>query len=159
MSRNSEKPTVTVNKFPGLNTVDDPVEVGHTGLVRALNVDITRQRKIKRRKGATRITVMTTTAAWAEDGYALINNANLLFVVQPDLSLALGVANLASTGRLCAKVVGKNIYYSDGVVTGVIENGTYRDEYNKECGYKSLFSAFCDKIDRVNCEDNERDNI
>jgi len=126
MSRNSEKPTVTVNKFPGLSTVDDPVEVGNSGLVTALNVDITRQNKVKRRKGATSALALgsgTVDAAWGNNDHLLLLQGDTLVAVDETFNPTALRSGLTQTGMLCANDATPDVIYSNGVETGkVIDN-------------------------------------
>lgn len=126
MSRNSQKPTVTVNKFPGLSTVDDAVEVGHTGLVKAINVDITRQQKIRRRKGATQkyAAVSTIDAACGFDNHLLLLQNDSLVNVVSDYTQSVVRSGLTPTKTLCALPVSAGeIIYSNGIETGRVVDG------------------------------------
>jgi len=129
VSRNSQKPTVTVNKFPGLATVDDPVEVGHSGLVKALNVDITRANKIKRRKGATSVLALgagTIDAAAGGDDFLLLLQDDTLTNVDVGYNTTALRTDLTPTGSLCARKAGDKLFYSNGIETGRIVDNTDR---------------------------------
>lgn len=130
MSRNSEKPTVSVNEFPGLATTDDAFETGHTGLTKALNVDITRKKKIKRRKGATKVSTIgaaTALAASGGDNHLLFTESSNLLSSDENYSLTTLRSDMTPTDHLCSLAVGNNIIYSNGIQRGYIRNGTDRE--------------------------------
>ncbi len=127
MSRNSRKPTVSVSKFPGLATANDVLEVGYAGLMQAHNVDITRQQKLRRRKGATRMVAAGGTpfdSAWGDAEGLLITQQNKLYAVDSTFTMTLLRSDLIQTNQLCAHRVGAELIYSNGVQTGRILAGT-----------------------------------
>ncbi len=124
MSRNSEKPTTTIKQFSGLATANDEMEYGATGLSRAINVDITRSQKVRRRKGATQLlAVPGILAAWANRHTLLYTAGTDLVLVYGDMSTKVLRNDLTPTRKLCAKTMRGRTYYSNGVQTGVLHNG------------------------------------
>lgn len=127
MSRNSQKPTVTISKFPGLQTTNDPFEVSYSGLMKAENVDITRGQKVKRRPGMTRLlTIPGIRAAWADHPYMLITVADKLIQITPDMEQVTLRTGMTPTNQLHARHIRGDVYYSNGIDTGIVHEGAHR---------------------------------
>lgn len=121
-----ERPTISINAFAGLKTTDDSYEVGLDGLVTATNVDITRKNKIIRRKGFVQKLAATPSAAWSNDRTLLYQQGTVLYSVDSNYIATSVRTALSPSSRLTAHQIDKLVYWSNGIDTGVIDNGTDR---------------------------------
>jgi len=129
MSRNSHKPTISIKKFPGLATANEAVGVGYSGLMQAHNVDITRQQKVRRRKGATqKVAAGTGTfdSAWGDAEGLIVTQKNKLYTVDSTFTMTLMRSDLIQTNQLCAFRTSAGLVYSNGLQTGCIVDGVDR---------------------------------
>lgn len=116
-----------IDNFPGLNLVDNSYEVGFTGLVVAENVDITRQGKIKRRPGRSRVYNGVIKAAWGDGTDFLFLEGTDLKSLKPDYSAGVLASGLLAANELfvCRDPLSR-LFWSTGLENGVIEFGVNR---------------------------------
>lgn len=124
-----ERPTISIDKFVGLHTTDDSYEVGLDGLVTATNVDITRKHKVVRRKGFNQKLAATPSAAWSNDRTMLYQQGTDLYSVDFNYIATQIRSGLSPSATLVGYQIGKLVYWSNGIDTGVIEDG-----YNRSLG-------------------------
>lgn len=117
-----------IDQFRGLNTANDPYEVGFSGFTRADNVDLSRNGSFSRRKGRTKVYNGVIDAAWGDGTDFIFVEGNALKRLNPDYTATTLVSGLAHTGELYAtrNVVGW-LYWSTGVAMGVIVEGANRE--------------------------------
>jgi hypothetical protein len=121
-----ERPLLRINEFKGLMTADSPYEIGVDAQVTATNIDITRKNKIKRRKGFTQKIVETITAGWANNRTMLYQSGTTLTSVDSTYATTVVRTGLPVSTQLRAYQINDSVYYSNGYVTGCIENGVDR---------------------------------
>jgi hypothetical protein len=118
---------VKIDQVTGLNLVDEPHEVGATGLVVGDNVDITTRNKVRRRGGRQRVYTGVIDAAWGDgEGYLFVEGSALKRLL-PDYTAEELANSITHTGNLwaCRHPAGM-VYWSNGVELGVIVGGTNR---------------------------------
>lgn len=75
MSRQQPHKTTDVTDFVSLDNVNREYEIGLNGLAEANNVDITRAKKLRRRKGQTLVTADSYVGLWTDGHYAMALDA------------------------------------------------------------------------------------
>lgn len=127
-----ERPSISIDSFAGLHTTDDLYEVGLDGLVTATNVDITRKKKIVRRKGFVLKLAATPSAAWSNNRTLLYQQGTDLYSVDNNYIATQIKTGLAPSSTLTGYQIDKLVYWSNGIDTGVIDNG-----FNRSLGLTS----------------------
>lgn len=123
----NNQPTIKFNQWQGINTDNDPYEVG-TGLTDAVNVEFTRAGKVRRRKGAHQIYQGVVKALWAD------GRGDALFLTDSELkaiNIESGSVYTLQTGltysqTLTALRVQNRVFWSNGIENGCIELGHAR---------------------------------
>lgn len=116
-------------RFEGLNTKDRAEEVGFKGFTLAENLDVTRQKRLRRRSGRTLSTSQTSTSGYVADGYGMLltgSTGTVLKFLDSDLSLATVRSGLTAGGEIVFHRWGDRFYWSNGFETGVYERGVDR---------------------------------
>lgn len=124
---NEDKDVFTFDKFLGLrNTVGiESLESGD--LTVALNVDQTDAYRLRRRKGFEATGVTTARhSIWSDGTTALAVENTSLVRIMPDLSEVVLRDDLTPGARMFYAVIGDRIFFSNGVDTGVVQNGLAR---------------------------------
>jgi len=124
---NEDKDVFAFEQFRGLrNTVGaESFEPGD--LEAALNVDITDALRVRRRKGyAVTAVVSAHHSFWSNGVIALAVSGTSLVEVMPDLTTRVVRSGLTSGRRMHYAIMGSRVFYSNGVETGVFEDGVSR---------------------------------
>lgn len=113
-----------VDEIPGLNTADEPYEIGLAGLTVANNIDHLRGGKAKRRPGRTQVYVGTPVAAAGDQSFFLFTEGSVLKQLESDYTATTLVTGLLDQTELyaCRTPEGK-IYWGTGQESGVIIEG------------------------------------
>lgn len=104
-------------RFKGLNTLDDPMEMGLSWLTQADNVDITSADKLQRRAGYDLDTAGTILGA-----YSTIDHQRMYFVDGGSLKAYPGVtlASVTSQARMHWAEVNDQVFYNNGTDRGIL---------------------------------------
>ncbi|NIT14178.1 MAG: hypothetical protein GTN99_08070 [Candidatus Dadabacteria bacterium] len=121
------QPTTKYVGSAGLNDKDDSYEIGFEALTEATNIEITRNRKPRRRAGSAQVLAATPSSALIRDEVFLYLEGSSLKRMNEDFSTDTIRTDMVGQG-LAGAVLNGNVYYSDGIKTGVysIENRTDR---------------------------------
>lgn len=128
-------------KFIGLNNVDEEEALSTRELRVALNVDITDRGFIKRRKGYTQLQSGSFHSLWSEGGVALVVSGDSLYSIDPNMELSLVRSGLALGRTLSYAYVDGNVYYSNGIVTGRVDNGLQDQTWGVEMPNSPVLTA------------------
>ncbi|MCR4302144.1 MAG: hypothetical protein NUV51_11075 [Sulfuricaulis sp.] len=113
--------------FLGLRNNVDPESFGREDLVTALNVDISDDLGIGRRKGYSAIlTANVDRDLWASGSVCLGVGSNALKMVNPDYSLITLRSGLTASRPLSYAAVGDRVFWSNGAEMGCVQDGTNR---------------------------------
>jgi hypothetical protein len=117
----------THKEFSGLRNNVAPGEFDLSDLEVALNVEVNDKRVVQRRKGySSPVVGGSYHSLWAGAGVCLVATGASLVKVSADYSVATLRADLAPSRPISYHAVGARAYYSNGVDTGVVENGESR---------------------------------
>lgn len=117
-------PTRTLQDWPTLNQKDEPYEFGDKELAAAVNVEHTRNNKVRRRLGADHVYDSPVESAWSDGKDTFLYTAGGVLYSFPDHTPLR--SGLTPGGRLSAYRVTSRIYWSNGFETGVISGGLDR---------------------------------
>lgn len=122
----ANRPTITIDRFAGVNNRDEAREVGLSAFVAGANCDITRRQKIRRRPGASRIYVGPVDAAWFEPRglrAPLFQSGEALYELLPDYGARLLAEGLSrvNAGDLVGTTVNGRTYLTNGRQALVVE--------------------------------------
>ena len=121
-----ERPLLRIKEFKGLKTADSAYEIGVDAQTVAVNVDITRKNKLKRRNGFTLKVGTAITAAWVNDRTMLYQSGTSLYSVDTAYTATELRSDLTPSTQLRAYQIKDIVYYSNGYEVGCIENGIDR---------------------------------
>lgn len=123
-----DKDVVTYRAFSGLRNDVDPERFELTDLELAVNVDLDKSGRLARRAGQTEVVAGATHSLWANDREttALYVQAGTLKALNADYSARAVAAGLTPNMYMSYTEVGDRVYFSNGVQTGVFENGVVR---------------------------------
>ena len=108
---------VRISRF-STNAIDDPLDVGLQGLIRAQNINLDRHGHISARPGKTKI-LDGKIAGWGEGATALLlDSAGSLTQLESDFTET--VLGTVTGYTLCGTTVNGTIYFSDGVKSYVL---------------------------------------
>lgn len=113
-----------LERFTGLKTADSPIDVGLGGLVRARNLDATRNGLMKTRMGRERVFDGAVDAAWSDDRHFLFLSGGDLYRMLGQNYELLGA--MAGSTLTAAYVAGRLFVHSDREQK-VIEGSQLRD--------------------------------
>ncbi|ROH88006.1 hypothetical protein ED236_00490 [Pseudomethylobacillus aquaticus] len=115
-----------IKQFGGLDNVNAPTEYGLERLAVAKNVDITAAGKLVRRRGRQRLHAMVIDAAVdCDNGTMLMQSGRDLYRLSKSLNPTLIRGSLQPSGLLSATKVNHQVFWSNGVDTGVLnDNGS-----------------------------------
>lgn len=113
-----------VDEIPGLNTADEPYEVGLSGLTVADNIDHLRGGKAKRRQGRQQVYAGSPIAAAGDEDILLFTEATELKRLEPDYTATTLVSGLSDVDVLymCRLPTGQ-VYWSTRLDHGVLVDG------------------------------------
>lgn len=124
---NEDKDVYSFEKFLGLrNTVgEESFEPGDLSI--ALNVDQTDAFRIRRRKGfeVTAVAVPSQ-SLWSDGVIALSVQGTNLVQIMPDLTARVVRSGLTAGARMSYASIGQRVFYSNGVESGVFQDGSSR---------------------------------
>ena len=118
-------PTPTYAEFNGLVTTQDEIELGLKGFTKAVNIDISSDKKIRRRKGQTLINGTAVDSAAIGKKYFLYTSGTDLYRFDGSSS-ELVRSGITAGGHIVAEYLNGKIYYSNGYENGVISGGADR---------------------------------
>lgn len=135
---------ITLKEFKGLNLKGDPAELDFGELVKANNIDITDKKKVRLRKGQTRIDETGTRKLWADGKGRMLLAVQGADLVYYDVNLSTSTVrsgiNLNQIPDF--ELVGTDAYYTDGINTGrVLKDGTDADWKVEEPGGTPALSS------------------
>lgn len=114
-----DRSEVTIRNFEGINTVDAKERLGDAELRDALNVDIDRAGRIRRRAGfVSRYAGALIRSLWADQDTVLFAEGTELKRLNRDFSATVVATGLSGSRKVAYVKVNNDIYFSDGVVTG-----------------------------------------
>jgi len=142
----SKRITVIIDKVLGENNITPPYELAtveptqygtelivNTYLQQCINIDIDDQHNWRRRRGSESIYEGDIHSIWSANDYCLFREGDALKRLQITSKSPLTVSvSILRSGLTIAKIsmnylsLDKAVYYSDGMVSGVIENGISR---------------------------------
>jgi hypothetical protein len=128
LSPQRDQDVVTYEAFTGLRNDVTPERFGPEDLTWADNVDLDKSGRLSRRTGYAAVLAGAMHSLWADDQQeiCLFARGNQLNQLSPTYS-AVPVATLQGVGNpLSYQRVSDRVYYSNGVDTGILENGAVR---------------------------------
>lgn len=122
-----DQDVVAYASFSGLRNSVDPERFTQSDLARADNINHDETGRISRRDGYTRQDATPTHSLWADalGTVCLFGQGNVLYRLNPDFTKQ-PLATLTSSQRISFEKVNDRVYFSNGVDTGVIEQGAVR---------------------------------
>ncbi len=119
--------TAAFKNFAGLNNRLPPERLATTDLAAAVNVDLDDSGGIRSRAGFTPILTGDCHSLWANGNTCLFVQNGQLMQLQQDLTaVPLGVFGLNSLYPLSYTAINGVVYWSNGTLTGVVQNGVAR---------------------------------
>lgn len=116
-----------IKAFGGIDNQNTPLEFGLDRCETAINVDITRGKKLVRRQGREKLLDATIQAAFATgEGEMLYQSNGSLYLMQSDTP-NLVRAGLSPSNLLAGTKLNGEIYWSNGIESGVITDGVSRN--------------------------------
>ena len=117
--------TTRVNQFHGLRKDVDPERMTVGDLVEALNVRLDASGHVSRRGGRTPVLANATHSLWGDGEWAFGVIGGVLTRIHPDFTVSHLVGGLGA-GRVHYVRLDDRLYWSNGVQTGVVDNGQNR---------------------------------
>lgn len=115
------------DNFRGLRNTVGADAFAPGDLTAALNVDIDDALGIGRRRGfSTVVTASVDRDVWANDGVCLGVGGDALKLINPDYTTTTLRAGLTPGRPLAYEMVGQRVFWSNGVESGVVQNGASR---------------------------------
>lgn len=124
-----DKDIVSYRKFTGLRNTVGPESLELSDLDAALNVDVTDELRVRRRRGySSSLSAGSYHSVWSDGNIALVVGGTTLYEVTPTFALRSVRTGLTSGRRMYyANIPGHaKVFYSNGVETGVFENSASR---------------------------------
>ncbi|MGC9239766.1 MAG: hypothetical protein ACP5D5_08905, partial [Acidithiobacillus sp.] len=119
--------TVPFKAFTGINNRLPPERLQTSELVAAVNVDIDDSGGVRTRQGYTSVLGGRCHSIWSQGNTCLFVQDEQLMQLLPDLKpVPLGVTGLTSDRPLYYVMVNGTVYFSNGVITGAVQNGAAR---------------------------------
>ena len=113
--------------FQGLRNTVSAESFSKEDLVTALNVDISDDLGISRRKGfSAPVTAVVDRDLWAAGSLCLGVGSNALKLVNPDWTTITLRSGLTASKSLSYAIVGDRVFYANGVELGCVQNGANR---------------------------------
>lgn len=136
-------PTIRFTEFSGVNNMDEPESLSPDELRAAVNVDITRRNKLRRRSGSTKkYSASDVVHSLYSNGLArYFVEGTTLKLLNEDYTTSALRTGMQRAMPVCYQDVGGEVYYSNGIVTGVIRNGTHQPWGIEPPGVPSLAAA------------------
>lgn len=114
--------SIKYTAFEGINNVDAPEELTPTELRDAVNVDVTRRGRLRRRTGFTKVYNGTDVHSVFSEGKMLFVDDTVLKVMDANLSASNVRTGLQPGNPMSYVQIGDTVYYSDGLVTGKVNS-------------------------------------
>ena len=111
-----------LKQFLGVSNIGEPSELARNLLIRASNVDITKDAKIYRRTGRTKVVSGSFHSLFSDGKTCLVISKGSLFRMNDDHTLSLIRLNVGNN-RMSYVVVNEKIYYTNDTVIGFIKDG------------------------------------
>ena len=124
---NKDEDVFVFDKFLGLRNNVGPGSFNAGDLEAALNVDVTDEQRLQRRKGYAATTVVTSHhSLWSNGAVALAVIGSSLVEVLPNLTTVVVRSDLTAGAKMYYTSAGNRVFYSNGLETGVFQHGISR---------------------------------
>jgi len=115
-----------IKTFTGLNNIDPPEQTKPGELQTANNVDIGNNGQVKRRDGYVSVYTGNIHSLFAMEGLCLFREGISLKRLNTDFTATILRSGIDGNRKMAYLSLNGNIYYSDGIVTGVIQDNVSR---------------------------------
>ena len=142
------KPVRILSGGTGLNTVVDPIrlpfdrETGISDLAVAVNVTVDETGFISRRDGFLKVRDEDSHSLFCDGGDCLFISGDTLYRLLPDYSVETVRTGLSQGNRMAYTQVNDDIYYSNGVESGIVRLGGVHEDWKKH-GDSAQGAAVC----------------
>ena len=122
-----DQDVVTYRVFAGLRNDVDPERFDAPDLAYAVNCDLDKSGRLARRSGYASVLAGASHSLWSwDDTIALFMQGSTLYRLNPDYSKTALAIGLTSGLRMSYWRANSRVYFSNGIQTGIWENGTIR---------------------------------
>ena len=126
MAEIEDKDVASFSQFKGLRNTVGPESFELGDLEEALNVDVTDEGRIRRRKGYATFLAGAYHSLFASGTVMLVVSGTSLLRVTPEAATTTLRTGLTSGARLSYGALADRIYYSNGTETGCVQAGVHR---------------------------------
>lgn len=140
-------PEQKIRQFAGINNKSNPESL-HGGWISPVkdslpaelttgnNIDITDRYEVRTRQGTTSVLAGTPTSLWSDGEVAFFVDGGVLKRLWPDMTATTIQSGVGS--NVAFKRIDDRVYWTDGTLTGVIDNGVARSWGLDEIGITAL---------------------